>query len=164
VQALLQTIPTLNAIIGSPVPLTVKQAQAATLEVLAAVFGWELPRDASALLALLNAATTGGVVFRRTREGVARSNPSDLAFEDSLADLAALVLRIAGVGQQARSFSPARPRRYRKRLPPVGQEAGGLTRSDEPRLQEPYGAAAGHRSACATPVRRADVRDRCRAP
>ena len=80
--ALFDGIPTLERIVGSPAPLTTRQAQISILELWLAAYGSPLPPDWSLVTSALNAATTKGLLYTRTRTGRETSSASDRAIED----------------------------------------------------------------------------------
>jgi hypothetical protein len=91
--ALFEGIPSLECVVSSPAPLTITQARAAVFELAFAACRVPLPSEFSNLIAVLNAMTTKGVLYRRTREGRATSTPSERATEDLLGWLLWAALR-----------------------------------------------------------------------
>lgn len=81
-EALFRGIPSLHEIVGSPAPVTLAQARIAVISALAAARGLELPSEFSALIFLMNALLTDGVLFRRTREGARHASPGERALVD----------------------------------------------------------------------------------
>jgi len=73
IDALFESIPSLERIVSSPAPLTILQARAAILELTFAVHGVPLPAEVGCLVNVLNAAATRGLLYTRTREGRAAS-------------------------------------------------------------------------------------------
>jgi len=80
--ALFEEIPTLEAIVGSPAPLTVKQAQFPLLELYAAAMRGSLPDELGTLLKIGNFLLTNGIIIKRTRGGLATSTPGQRLAED----------------------------------------------------------------------------------
>jgi hypothetical protein len=91
--ALFDGIPTLERIIGSPAPLTIAQARVAILELGLAACGLEIPQELSALINVLNALDTRGVLFTRTREGRVERAVTGSNGEDMLGFVAWLLLQ-----------------------------------------------------------------------
>lgn len=106
-RALFDAIPSLDAVMGSPSPLTADQAWLATLELLWRIYGLDTSPELSALATMLNAALTGGIVWTRTRAEFMGRTDADLQAEDAFASLAETLVRIAG-------HDPRSPRRFRR--------------------------------------------------
>ncbi|MCZ7681208.1 MAG: hypothetical protein M5U28_21425 [Sandaracinaceae bacterium] len=81
---LFDRIPSLERIVGSPAPLTVAQARAAVFELTFAAYGTRLPAELSYLVNMINAMSTNGVLYTRTRDGRNTSSSSDRAVQDLL--------------------------------------------------------------------------------
>ncbi|MBZ0116544.1 MAG: hypothetical protein K8H88_06110 [Sandaracinaceae bacterium] len=82
--ALFDGIPSLERIVSSPAPLTINQAQIAVMELLFAAYGAHLPAELGYMVNALNAASTKGLLYTRTRDGRDTSTSSDRAIEDLL--------------------------------------------------------------------------------
>ena len=95
-KALFDAIPTLDAVMGSPNPLTSIQTLLASFELLARVYGGDVPADMSMLMTILNAGLTGGIVWTRAREDFEKKTPVDLAVEDAAATLIKMLMGMAG--------------------------------------------------------------------
>jgi len=81
-ETMFKRIPTLTTIIGYAAPISIRQAQVATIEALMAAHGLDLPTEASFLLYTANAIASNGVLFRRTRAGLEQSSPGERALVD----------------------------------------------------------------------------------
>jgi hypothetical protein len=101
VDDLFQEIGTLDFMLGSPAPLTAKQAQVALGELLLHTFGAEVSPELSTIGSLINAYLTGGVVFRRSRKGMATTSCSDRFVQDLLSNIAWAVMNEGGTRGRA---------------------------------------------------------------
>lgn len=90
--ALFGGIPSLQIVMGSPVFLNARQAQAAIVELLALLWGFDIPPELSAAAAMFNALATRGVVFKRARPGFESATRGQLAWIDILSLVARAVL------------------------------------------------------------------------
>lgn len=98
-ELLFEAVPSLQIVLGTPTQTTVNENYTAVGEFLIEVLGFAVPKELSAYLTVLNGLVTGGVVFRRTREGVQRSSPAEMALQDFAAVLGKLLLFEIGAGR-----------------------------------------------------------------
>lgn len=91
-RALFEGIPSLAMIGGSPTLLSVRHAELAFIELVAAAFGLSMPREVSALASMYNAAETGGVVGWRRRETFEAASDDDHLLIDFGAALAKVLM------------------------------------------------------------------------
>lgn len=106
---LFDTIPSLDVVMGSPVPLTSHQALLAMMELVPRIYGVDPPKELSWLMTILNAVATGGIVWCRTREDFERNSDVQNATEDLIAIVAKLLIGAAG----GRNLQRVRPRQRR---------------------------------------------------
>jgi len=111
--ALFDRIPTLQAVVGSPAPITIAQARLPMVEALTWARNIQMPVDLSTLFLGVNAIATNGVVFRRNRAGFETASPEDLFLTDLFG--AFLSAAMSGDGDdelhRRRSRRPGRSRR-----------------------------------------------------
>jgi hypothetical protein len=93
-RALFENVPTLVAIGGSPVTLSIRQAELALLELLFAAQGFVLPPLVSLCTSLYNAGETGGVIVWRHRETFGQATHEERLALDVFAVLAKVWLDI----------------------------------------------------------------------
>lgn len=118
--ALFDRIPTLQAVVGSPAPITIAQARLPMIEALTWAQNVEMPKDLSTLFLGLNAIGTNGVVFRRNRADFEVASPSDLLLADLFGAIVSAALSDDDDGElhrrrvrrlrRSRRLSPLRPK------------------------------------------------------
>lgn len=115
--ALFGRIPTLQAVVGSPAPITIAQARLPMIEAFMWARNSEMPVDLSTIVLGLNAIVTDGVVFRRNRAGFEHASPNDLLLTDLLGTLLSAAMSDDGDDElhRRRARRPGRARR----LPPL---------------------------------------------
>ncbi len=96
--ALFRGIPSLRRVVGSPAPLTIREATLATFEAVLTALGAEIPQDASVILNVINALATKGVVLSRTRHAVETTDASAALLEDLIGILLWAALHERGRG------------------------------------------------------------------
>lgn len=90
---LFRRVPTLDVILGSPIPTNTRQWLPAVVEFLITVHGRSIPDEISALASFYNGLFTQGLVFRRTREGHAALSEIDRSAQDLVATLLAILFK-----------------------------------------------------------------------
>lgn len=98
-ELLFETVPSLRVVLGTPATTTTNENYTAVVEFLVEALGIRVPKELSGYLTVLNGLVTGGVVFRRTREGVQRSSPAEMALQDIAAIFGKLLLFEMGMGR-----------------------------------------------------------------
>lgn len=96
VDELFRRVPTLEVVLGSPAPTNTAQWIPAAVEFLVTTYGGRIPTELSALASFYNAILTRGIVFRRTRDGLAATPELHRLGQDLLGILAALALEFYG--------------------------------------------------------------------
>lgn len=96
---LFDAIPSLQLVLGTPTTTTPTENYAAASEFIMEAIGLDVPKGLSAYLTVLNGMVTGGVVFRRTRQGVERSSSAEMAVQDMAAVFGKYLLSELGIGK-----------------------------------------------------------------
>lgn len=111
--ALFGRIPTLQAVVGSPAPITIAQARLPMIEAFMWARNGEMPVDLSTIVLGLNAIVTDGVVFRRNRAGFEHASPDEQFLTDLFGAFLSVAMSDDGDDElhRRRSRRPGRSRR-----------------------------------------------------